>query len=199
MQQVPGDARYRLGPRIATLAGGLHETRGLVGHGTSDARRAGRADRARRPGCRCPTAHSSITSTRSTRRTPCRCATGPAAGSRCTPSRPARCSWPSCPHRRSSACWPSRASASRRRPSPMPARSSTGCATCARTATPGCARSSRMASRRSPRPIASADGEVIAAVHVHGPSYRFPTPGSEAKVASAVVAAAAEVGMRLRA
>ena len=48
-------------------------------------------------------------------------------------------------------------------------------------------------------PIADARGEVVAAVHVHGPSYRFPTPGSEAKVASAVVAAAAEVGMRLRA
>ncbi len=48
-------------------------------------------------------------------------------------------------------------------------------------------------------PVASADGEVIAAIHVHGPSYRFPAPGSEAKVAAAVVAAAAQVGMRLRA
>ena len=28
--QLAGDARYRLGPRIATLARGLHETRGLV-------------------------------------------------------------------------------------------------------------------------------------------------------------------------
>ena len=48
-------------------------------------------------------------------------------------------------------------------------------------------------------PVASGDGEVIAAVHVHGPSYRFPAPGTEAKVAAAVVAAAAQVGMRLRA
>ena len=48
-------------------------------------------------------------------------------------------------------------------------------------------------------PVASADGEVIAAVHVHGPSYRFPVSGTEAKVAAAVVAAAAQVGMRLRA
>ena len=48
-------------------------------------------------------------------------------------------------------------------------------------------------------PVASVDGEVIAAIHVHGPSYRFPVPGSEAKVAAAVVAAAAQVGMRLRA
>ena len=48
-------------------------------------------------------------------------------------------------------------------------------------------------------PVASADGEVIAAIHVHGPSYRFPAPGSEAKVAEAVVASAAQVGMRLRA
>jgi DNA-binding IclR family transcriptional regulator len=48
-------------------------------------------------------------------------------------------------------------------------------------------------------PIASADGEVIAALHVHGPSYRFPARGSEARVAAAMVAAAAQVGMRLRA
>jgi len=48
-------------------------------------------------------------------------------------------------------------------------------------------------------PIVSADGEVIAALHVHGPSYRFPARGSEARVAAAMVAAAAQVGMRLRA
>jgi DNA-binding IclR family transcriptional regulator len=47
-------------------------------------------------------------------------------------------------------------------------------------------------------PIASADGEVIAAVHVHGPSYRFPAPGNEKRIAASVVAAASEIRVRLR-
>ena len=37
-------------------------------------------------------------------------------------------------------------------------------------------------------PIADASGEVIAAVHVHGPSYRFPPPGRESELGQAVVA-----------
>jgi DNA-binding IclR family transcriptional regulator len=48
-------------------------------------------------------------------------------------------------------------------------------------------------------PIAGADGEVVAAVHVHGPSYRFPMTGSEGGIAEAVRAAAATIGARLRA
>ncbi len=48
-------------------------------------------------------------------------------------------------------------------------------------------------------PVADADGEIVAAVHVHGPAYRFPPPGSEAVIAAEVVRAAATVGERLRA
>lgn len=48
-------------------------------------------------------------------------------------------------------------------------------------------------------PIADARAEVVAAVHVHGPSYRFPTAGDEDRIASAVRAAAARIGARLRA
>lgn len=48
-------------------------------------------------------------------------------------------------------------------------------------------------------PVADARGELVAAVHVHGPSYRFPPAGSEAGIATAVRAAAARVGTRLRA
>jgi DNA-binding IclR family transcriptional regulator len=48
-------------------------------------------------------------------------------------------------------------------------------------------------------PVAGADGEVIAAVHVHGPTYRFPAPGAEASIAVAIRAAAARIGARLRA
>ncbi|TAL08631.1 MAG: IclR family transcriptional regulator [Chloroflexota bacterium] len=47
--------------------------------------------------------------------------------------------------------------------------------------------------------IAGPDGELIAAVHVHGPTYRFPAPGQAAGVAAAVTAAAARIGARLRA
>jgi IclR family acetate operon transcriptional repressor len=48
-------------------------------------------------------------------------------------------------------------------------------------------------------PVADARGEVVAAVHVHGPSYRFPAPGTEDAIATAVRAAAARIGARLRA
>jgi DNA-binding IclR family transcriptional regulator len=40
-------------------------------------------------------------------------------------------------------------------------------------------------------------GRVLAAVHVHGPSYRFPPPGAEDEVAAAVAAAAARISTRL--
>ena len=47
-------------------------------------------------------------------------------------------------------------------------------------------------------PVADADGEVVAAVHVHGPSYRFPPRGADEVVAAATVEAAAAIGARLR-
>ena len=47
-------------------------------------------------------------------------------------------------------------------------------------------------------PIADASGEVIAAVHVHGPSYRFPPGGQEGALAQLVVAAAARIAAGLR-
>ncbi len=48
-------------------------------------------------------------------------------------------------------------------------------------------------------PVADANGEVVAAVHIHGPSYRFPAAGSDRVVAAEVVEAAAAIGARLRA
>ena len=48
-------------------------------------------------------------------------------------------------------------------------------------------------------PVADADGEIVGAIHVHGPAYRFPAPGSEATIAAEVVRAAATVGAGLRA
>jgi DNA-binding IclR family transcriptional regulator len=43
-------------------------------------------------------------------------------------------------------------------------------------------------------PLRDARGKAIAAIHVHGPSYRFPSPGDETRVAEAVVAVADEIG-----
>ena len=47
-------------------------------------------------------------------------------------------------------------------------------------------------------PIVDALGNVNAAVHVHGPSYRFPGPGTEQHVAESVMAAASRIAGRLR-
>ena len=47
-------------------------------------------------------------------------------------------------------------------------------------------------------PIADSSGEVIAAVHLHGPSYRFPPTGREAELARLVVTGAARIAAGLR-
>ena len=47
-------------------------------------------------------------------------------------------------------------------------------------------------------PIADASGEVIAAVHLHGPSYRFPPPETATEMAGLVVAGAARIAAGLR-
>jgi IclR family pca regulon transcriptional regulator len=47
-------------------------------------------------------------------------------------------------------------------------------------------------------PIADGSGEVIAAVHIHGPSYRFPAPGTETAMAQLVVSGAARIAAGLR-
>jgi DNA-binding IclR family transcriptional regulator len=46
--------------------------------------------------------------------------------------------------------------------------------------------------------VADASGEIVAAIHVHGPSYRFPRPGAEPEVSREVVLAAARIASRLR-
>jgi IclR family acetate operon transcriptional repressor len=47
-------------------------------------------------------------------------------------------------------------------------------------------------------PISDATGEVVAAVHLHGPSYRFPADGAADAVAERVVGAAARIATSLR-
>lgn len=47
-------------------------------------------------------------------------------------------------------------------------------------------------------PVAGEDGEIVAAVHLHGPSYRFPVAGSESDIAALVAAAAGRISAQLR-
>lgn len=47
-------------------------------------------------------------------------------------------------------------------------------------------------------PITGPDGNVVAAIHVHGPSYRFPAPGTRERVTERVLRAAAQIGSGLR-
>jgi len=47
-------------------------------------------------------------------------------------------------------------------------------------------------------PVADASGEVVAVVHLHGPSYRFPAQGADGRLAELVVGAAARVTESLR-
>ena len=178
VEQVPGDTRYRLGPRLvdarragsgraaslATLArpslAALAATAGEAA-GLCDPRRRRRP--LHRPG--------------RTRRTRSRSATGPARGSRSTRSRPAR------------SCSPS----GRRRPCSATSAGRWSAFT-PRTIVTGDALLERLRAIRRDgyawareefdegissvaAPVADATGEVVAAVHVHGPSYRFPVAG----------------------
>lgn len=47
-------------------------------------------------------------------------------------------------------------------------------------------------------PVRDTRGHPVAAIHVHGPTYRFPLPGAEEQVAAAVVEAARAVSRSLR-
>jgi DNA-binding IclR family transcriptional regulator len=47
-------------------------------------------------------------------------------------------------------------------------------------------------------PITGPDGTAVGAVHVHGPSYRFPAPGTRQRVTERVLRTAAQIGSSLR-
>ncbi len=47
-------------------------------------------------------------------------------------------------------------------------------------------------------PVAGDGGEIVAAVHLHGPSYRFPADGTEDRIGELVVGAASRLSRRLR-
>ena len=47
-------------------------------------------------------------------------------------------------------------------------------------------------------PVVDGDGEVLAAVHVHGPSFRFPASGTRERVTERVTRAAGRISEELR-
>jgi DNA-binding IclR family transcriptional regulator len=47
-------------------------------------------------------------------------------------------------------------------------------------------------------PVFDSEGDVVAALHVHGPSYRFPGDRDPGQVAAGVAAAAQQMSSRLR-
>lgn len=47
-------------------------------------------------------------------------------------------------------------------------------------------------------PLHDARGRVVAALHAHGPAYRFPAPGTESAIATSVMAAAGRIDAQLR-
>jgi DNA-binding IclR family transcriptional regulator len=47
-------------------------------------------------------------------------------------------------------------------------------------------------------PVFDSDGDAVAALHVHGPSYRFPGDRDPDQVAAGVAAAAQQLSARLR-
>ena len=57
---------------------------------------------------------------------------------------------------------------------------------------------SRPGSRPSPRRSPMRPARSVGAVHVHGPSYRFPAEGSKAELAQQVLAGAARIAAGLR-
>ncbi len=46
--------------------------------------------------------------------------------------------------------------------------------------------------------VSGEDGDAVGAVHIHGPSYRFPAAGREAEVAATIVASAARISGAIR-
>ena len=200
VEQVPGDTRYRLGAALATLAAGVLPTRSLAAARPAVARGARRGDGRGRRAVRPRRRTSSTTSTRSTRPNPVsvRDWTGsripmhavssgqvllafraPAAIERYL-ARPLRAVHADAHRDRSGR--PARAA-----PRGPPRRLRLGAR--------GVRRGHQLGRRADRR---RRSGEVVAAVHVHGPSYRFPAAGAEAVVAERVVTTAARIAGSLR-
>ena len=199
VEQVPGDTAYRLGPRLITLAGGFSLARSLAAIARPMlielAEVVGRGGGPRR----CRTATSSTTSTRSTRVHPVlvRDWTGVAGAAPCRVVGPGPAGVPHAGRDRAlsraadGAVHGAHAGRPRRRARAV-ARDPPA------TATPGRSRSSTPASRRSRHRSPTHRARSIAAVHVHGPSYRFPAAGSEADLAQVLLAGAARIAAGLR-
>ncbi len=192
VEQVPGDTRYRLGPRLVTLAARIRPNRSLAGlarPSLEDTRR-----RRRRGGrvCPCPTATSSTTSTRSSSPNPVsvRDWTGSRIPLHAVSSGQVLLAYAAPTFVQRYLGRPMERFTDRTLVTPT--RCWSGCARSGATGTRGRSRNSTRISSVA-APVADASGEVVAAVHLHGPSYRFPAAGVEGPLAEQVVAAAARI------
>ena len=187
VEQVPGRAAL---PARAGPAGDRAGPRRDLGHRRDRPARARRPrppSSARRPGSRSATAGRSSTSTRSSHRTRIRSQVRDWTGTRIplhavSSGQVFLAQLPApvlVPLPRRAARGVHAAHADRRA-----ARSWSGCARSAATATPGSATSTRSGISSVAAPIADARAEIVAAVHVHGPSYRFPAAGDEDRIAA---------------
>ena len=198
VEQVPGDTRYRLGPRLVTLAARIRPVRSLAGLARPSleelAGSAGEAAGLSRPRRRHRPLHRPG-------RQP-----EPGLGPRLD-----RLAHPA-PRR---VVRPGPAGLRRRRPSSSATSAGRWSAFTERTLVTADALLERMRAIRRDgytwaleefdegissvaAPVADASGEVVAAVHLHGPSYRFPAAGDEGPLAELVVATAARISESLR-
>ena len=149
---------------------------------------AGRGRRARRPACRVPDGDLVHYIDQVDTPEP---GLGPrldrARACRCTRSRPGRCCSRSGRRRPSSAISSGRWSGSRRAPSSDPDALRERLREIRRDGYAWAIEEFDEGISSVAAPIADASGEVIAAVHLHGPSYRFPADGAAAAIAEAVV------------
>ena len=205
---APARGRRRAGARRDALPGrrrgsaplrrGLRRARSLVGLARPTPRGAGgRGRRGRRPGrarrlprpLRRPGRHA---------RTRSRSATGPAPGSRCTRSRRAWSLLAHCPPGASRDSWPGRWSGSRPPRSPTRRR----CAT--RLDRSGCdgyawvREEFAVGINSAAAAVLGERSRPVAAIHVHGPSYRFPAAGDEERVSGLLRSAAGRISDSLR-
>ena len=197
VQHVPGDARYRLGPRIVSLAAGLHDRRGLVAtaHPTlvELAERTGEAAGLSVPDG--PMVHY-VDQVDSPNPVQVRDWTGTRIPMHAVSSGQVFLAFMPAPALARMLATPREAFTSR-----TITEAGSLLERLREVRRDGCAwvREEYAEGITSiAAPIAAADGEVVAAVHVHGPSYRFPPGGGEKRIATAVVAAARDIRLRMR-
>ena len=193
MEQVPGDTSYRLGPRLATLAAGLTPARSLAAVAHADARSSWPPRPARPPGLSVPDGDlvHYIDQVDTPNPVSVRDWTGARVPLHAVSSGQVLLAF------RPPAALERYLEHPLERFTPRTSRTRTRCASASArsvaTAMPGSLEEFDEGITSVAAPIADATGEVVAAVHLHGPSYRFPADGGGRGDRRGVVGAAARI------